>query len=174
MAAPKKVAELPISFDRDIFLRNLVRELAGTLEKVIGLDETSGFISIVGQNIGEWMNEEYRKQLATDTLSSKQVADVLVDLKKRIQGDFYLIEENEEKIVLGNRHCPFGDKVLDRPSMCMMTSNVFGTIAADNLGYAKVCLDATIAQHAPECRVTIYKQMSIDAEAHTGREYYKA
>ena len=74
MAAPKKVAELPISFDRDIFLRNLVRELAGTLEKVIGLDETSGFISIVGQNIGEWMNEEYRKQLATDTLSSKQVA----------------------------------------------------------------------------------------------------
>ncbi len=30
----------------------------------------------------------------------------------------------------GNRLCPFGELVRDRPSLCMMTSNVFGYIAA--------------------------------------------
>jgi hypothetical protein len=73
------------------------------------------------------------------------VRDVLVDLKQRIQGDFFVIEEDEGKIVLGNRVCPFEDKVLGRRSMCMMTSNVFGSIAAENLGYAKVELQQTIA-----------------------------
>ena len=174
MTDQKKAVELPISLDRDVFLRNLVRELAGTLENVVGLDEASGFISIVGQNIGDWMNEEYRKCFSTDSLSSGQVTDVLIDLKSRIQGDFYLIEEDKEKIILGNRRCPFGDKVLDRPSMCMMTSNVFGTITAENLGYAKVCLNTTIAEHKPECRVTVFKLSTEDSESMNGREYYKA
>jgi predicted ArsR family transcriptional regulator len=174
MANSKKAAELPLDIERDVFLRTLIRELAGTLEEVIGLDEASGFISIVGQHVGDWMNAEYRKALETENLSPAQVADVLVDLKSRIQGDFYLIEENEEKIVLGNRCCPFGNKVLERPSMCMMTSNVFGTIAAENTGYAKVCLNETIAQGAPECRVTVYKQVSGESEINDGREYYKA
>jgi hypothetical protein len=80
-----------------------------------------------------------------DILSRGQVRDVLVDLKRRIQGDFFVIEEDEGKIVLGNRVCPFEDKVLGRRSMCMMTSNVFGSIAAENLGYAKVELQQTIA-----------------------------
>ena len=47
--------------------------------------------------------------------------------------------------MLGNRQCPFAEKVIGRPSMCMMTSNVFGHIAADNLGYSKVELRETIA-----------------------------
>ena len=48
----------------------------------------------------------------------REVAEVLVDLKRRIQGEFFVIEENEEKIVLGNRVCPFADKVVGRPAMC--------------------------------------------------------
>ena len=70
-------------------------------------------------------------------LSRRQLAEVLVDLKRRIEGQFYIIEESDDRIVLGNCACPFGDKVIGRPSMCMMTSNVFGVIAAENLGYAK-------------------------------------
>jgi predicted ArsR family transcriptional regulator len=174
MSNKKKAADLSVNIEQDIFLRTLVRELAGTLEEVIGLDEASGFISIVGQHVGDWMNAEYRKTLGTDELSPSQVAEVLVDLKARINGDFYLIEQDDEKIVLGNRRCPFGDKVLNRPSMCMMTSNVFGTIAAENLGYAKVCLKDTIAQGSTECCVTVYKQPTNEAEAEDGREYYKA
>jgi len=36
-------------------------------------------------------------------LTRDQVAAVLLDLKRRIQGDFYVIEQDDEKIVLGNR-----------------------------------------------------------------------
>ena len=101
-----------------------------------------------------------------------QVAQVLVDLKRRIEGDFYVIEENDEKIVLGNRVCPFGDKVLNRTSMCMMTSNVFGAITAENLGYAKVELQQTIANGDPGCRVVVYLKPTAEAEAADGREYF--
>ncbi|MFI8308787.1 methanogen output domain 1-containing protein [Streptomyces sp. NPDC085927] len=76
-----------------------------------------------------------------------------MDLKRRIKGDFFVIEQDDTKIVLGNRACPFAEKVLGRESMCMMTSNVFGTIAARNLGYAGVELQETIARGDAGCRV---------------------
>ena len=166
------IEELNIPLERDVFLRQLVRELSGTLENVVGLDQASGFISVVGQRVGEWIDGEYRRALGADKLSRSQVVDVLVDLKRRIQGDFYVIEVNDERIVLGNRVCPFGDKVDGRPSMCMMTSNVFGTIAAQNLGRAKVVLDRTIAEGNPGCRVVIHLKPSAEANAADGREYF--
>jgi predicted ArsR family transcriptional regulator len=101
------------------------------------------------------------------------VGVILVDLKRRIQGDFYIIEEDAEKIVFGNRACPFAEKVIGRPAMCMMTSNVFGSIAADNLGYAKVVLEETIADGYPGCRVIVYLKPTVEAEAAHGREYFK-
>jgi predicted ArsR family transcriptional regulator len=174
LPSAQDVSKLDIALDRDVFLRNLIRALAGTLEDAVGLSEASGFISVVGQTIGDQINHDYKLALAVSNLTRKQVADVLVDLKRRIQGDFYVIEEDENKIVLGNRACPFGDKVLDRPSMCMMTSNVFGAIAAENLGYAKVELQETIAKGHPGCRVVVHLKPTREAEAAEGREYFKA
>ena len=167
-----EVAHLDVPLERDIFLRTLLRELSGTLQDVVGLDEASGYISVVGGAIGEQINEEYRRALAVDRLTREQVADVLVDLKRRIHGDFYVLEETEDRIVFGNRACPFGDRVRDRPSLCMMTSNVFGYIAAQNLGYAAVELDRTIAQGHPDCRVVVYLRPAADGEPNT-REYYR-
>lgn len=172
-AAPP-VPQLDIPLERDRFLRSLIRELAGTLQDVVGLEEASGFISVVGQRIGDQINQEYRTALAVERLTPQQVADVLVDLKRRIQGDFYVISQDDEKIVLGNRACPFADKVKDRPALCMMTSNVFGVIAADNLGYGKVALEQTIAEGAPGCRVVVYLKPTPEAEAAPGREYFKS
>ncbi|MEH2058823.1 MAG: methanogen output domain 1-containing protein [Nostoc sp.] len=167
------IGTLNLSLERDIFLRTLIRELSGTLQDVVGLKEASGFISVVGERMGRQLNQDYKSALEVSNLSRKQVADVLVDLKKRIQGDFYVIEQNDEKIVFGNRVCPFGDKVLNRPTMCMMTSNVFGTIAANNLGYAKVELQETIAEGASECRVIVYLKLTEEAEDAEGREYFR-
>lgn len=164
-----KAADVPL--ERDGFLRTLLRHLAGTLEEVVGLADAAGFISVVGQRMGDELGARYRLALATERLDRHQLAAVLVDLKRRIQGDFYVIAEDDEKVVLGNRACPFGDRVLGRPSMCMMTSNVFGGIAAENLGYAKVALEETIAAGHPECRVTVYLQPTAAAAAASGREY---
>ena len=167
------ISELPVPLERDVFLRTLLRHLSGTLQKVVGLEEASGFISVVGQEMGHEMDQSYRNALGVSNLNREQVADVLVDLKRRIQGDFFIIEENDEKIVLGNRACPFAEKVLDRPALCMMTSNVFGSIAAENLGYAKVVIEEAIANHDPGCRVVVYLKPTAAAEAANGREYFK-
>jgi predicted ArsR family transcriptional regulator len=165
---------LPVNLDRDVFLRSMIRELAGTLQDVVGLEEAAGFISVVGQRIGDQVNRDYKAALQVEQLDRTQVTRVLVDLKRRIEGTFYVIEETEEKIVLGNRNCPFGDKVIGRPAMCMMTSNVFGVIAAENLGSAKVVLNQTIAAGASGCRVTIYLKDSAESDATKGREYFKS
>jgi predicted ArsR family transcriptional regulator len=168
------ISSLPIPLERDVFLRTLIRELSGTLQDVVGLEEAAGFISVVGQRIGEQIDESYRSALRVSKLSREQVAAVLVDLKWRIQGDFYIIEEDENKIVLGNRACPFAEKVVGRPAMCMMTSNVFGVIAAENLGYARVVLEETIAQGAPGCRVVVHLKPATEDQQPVGREYFQA
>jgi predicted ArsR family transcriptional regulator len=162
-----------IPLDRDLFFRSVIRELAGTLEDTVGIAEASGFVSIVGQRIGEAINESYLKELSTDKLDRDEVAEALIDLKRRIGGDFFLIDSNEDRIILGNRTCPFGDKVLGRHSMCMMTSNVFGSIAADNLGFAKVELRETIAAGNPGCVVVVHLKPTPESDAAEGREYVK-
>lgn len=163
-----------VDLDRDVFMRTLIRELSGSLQEVIGLEEASGFISVVGQRIGLEIDRDYKKALDTERLSREEVAQVLVDLKRRIEGDFFVIEESNEKIVFGNRACPFGEKVEGRPAMCMMTSNVFGSIAAENLGYAKVELQETIAEGHEGCRVVVHLDpSSSEAERARGREYFK-
>ena len=167
------IRELAVPLERDVFLRNLLRELSGSLQEVVGLEEASGFVSVVGQRIGGQIDADYKRALQIDRLDREQVAEVLVDLKRRIEGDFYIIEETVERIVLGNRACPFGDKVKDRPALCMMTSNVFGSIAAANLGYAKVELQETIAEGHAGCRVVVHLQPNAAAEAAHGREYFQ-
>jgi len=166
------VRQLNIPLDRDIFLRTLIRELAGTLEEVVGYEEAAGYISLVGQHMGDWINALYTKELGVATLNRQQVGEVLVDLKQRIHGNFSVVEQNNEKIVLESTSCPFEDKVLDRPSMCMMTSNVFGVITAANLGYAKVVLEKTIAARYERCRVVVHLQQNPETDAVEGREYY--
>lgn len=172
--ANKNLGALSIPLERDVFLRTLIRELSGTLQDVVGLEEASGFVSIVGQKIGDQINASYKSALRVEGLSREQVAAALVDLKRRIRGDFYILEEDDEKIVLGNNACPFAEKVVDRPAMCMMTSNVFGVIAAENLGYAKVELQETIARGHAGCRVVVYLKPTSEAQAADGREYFKS
>ncbi len=169
---PNRIASLPVLLERDAFMRTLIRELSGTLEDLVGLDEATGFISVVGQRMGEAINEEYRAALDSSELSADEVAQVLVDLKRRINGDFFVIEQDGNRIVLGNRACPFGDKVHGRPSLCMMTSNVFGVIVAENLGYARVVLEETIAAGAPGCRVVVHLRPPVEAGAAPGLEYH--
>lgn len=171
--AAEAVRRLPVQLDRDHFLRQLLRELSGTLQEVVGLEQASGFVSIVGQKIGDRINEEYRSELQVPRLTREQVTQVLVDLKRRIQGDFYVIEESDEKLVLGNRACPFGDMVRDRQALCMMTSNVFGLITAENLGYARVVIEESIAQGHAGCRVVVHLKASPDGGAPAGQEYFK-
>jgi predicted ArsR family transcriptional regulator len=161
------------SLQLDSFLRVLLSYLAGTLEEVVGLEDSSGLIAVVGQQVGEDVNQFYQSSFNTERLSPSQIASALVDFKKRIDGDFYIIEQSSDKIVLGNRHCPFNHFVEGHASLCMMTSSVFGVIASQNTGYAKVELHRTIAQGDRECRVIVYLRSTEESNHAEGREYYQ-
>ncbi|KKJ76789.1 hypothetical protein WH95_11765 [Kiloniella litopenaei] len=168
--------DLPIGRDRDQFLRELLRELAKSLEDVVGMEQASGFISIVGHRLGSVMDQEYREQFSSDKLDLPHVVHALVDLKRRINGGFSIESFDANKIVLINNKCPFGRFVDGRQSLCMMTSNVFGRITSANLGYARVNLEKTIALGDKGCRVVIYLSPQIQNDDTTmsegAREYF--
>jgi predicted ArsR family transcriptional regulator len=50
---------------------------------------------------------------------------------------------------------------------------VFGAISAQNLGYAKVELQETIAEGHGGCRVVVHLKPTEAAEAAEGREYFQ-
>ena len=166
------VESLDVNLERDGFVRSLLSHLTGVLQDTVGIEESRGFISIVGQVMGEEINKIYKNALSLDKLPREILSQVLIDLKKRIQGDFYVISEDNNKIVFGNRKCPFAEKVLDRPSLCQMTTNVFGMIASDCAGYAKVNIEQAIANGDNECRVTVYlNPEGKDCSTSPGREF---
>jgi predicted ArsR family transcriptional regulator len=163
--------ELPDpGLDRDVFLRSLVRELAGSLEETVGIEDASGYIPVVGRRIGAWLDEAYREELGVGVLDRDQVAAVHVDLKRRIHGEFERLASDPSRLEYTNSRCPFEDKVLGRESMCMMTSNVFGLIAAENLGYARVELAETIARGDGRCHVLVHLEPEPGAP---GQEYFQ-
>ena len=57
------IPHLALPWERDRFLRSLIREIARVLEEVVGLEEASGFISVVGQRIGLEFNRDYTTAL---------------------------------------------------------------------------------------------------------------
>lgn len=169
----KQIEQLEIPLERDVFCRSLISELAATLQDLIGLEEASGFISVVGQTIGNNINKDYKQALGTKRLTREQVESVLVDLKRRINGEFSIEQSDDEKIIFKNTRCPFAEKVIGKPSMCMMTSNVFGSITANNLGYARVVLNETIAEGHPGCKVSVFLKESNQGSEPEGREYFQ-
>jgi predicted ArsR family transcriptional regulator len=160
--------------DRDQFTRRVIGELADVLDAVVGLEDASGLVSVVGRRVGAHINDVYISRKDGEPLDRAGVAAGLVALKRSIHGDFHVIEQDDDRIVLGNHACPFGDQVKGRPALCMMTSNVFGTLASDHLGYSRVELEKTIARGDAGCRVVIHLRPAPDEEAATGLEYFRA
>lgn len=145
-------------FAREPFLRALTVELAHAVDLHQGPSEAEAAIAQVGANVGGRMEDAHRSHLGIEgDLESAQIADFYISLKAAIGGDFYIVSADDERIVVGNRRCPFGEAVQHAPSLCRMTSSVFGGIAARNTGReVAVHLEERIAVGDAECRVTIW------------------
>jgi len=152
---------------REGFTLDLVRDISGALEEVVGLTEAEGYFAIVGQLMGERLHARYAAAQG-GAVSPEALPEVLVDLKTQIGGGFSVENADAKAITFLNTACPFGKRVEGRRSLCMMTSNVFGFLAAQTRGYAKVELDRTIAAGDGMCRVIVHFHKN-DAP---GREYY--
>lgn len=173
---PTPVRTLPVALDREAFLKTLVCQLGRVLEDVVGLEQAEGLVSMVGQHIGQSILEAYRKELDGASVDRDVVADILLDLKTRIKGDFTLVSSSPRTLEYSASACPFAEEVVGHPALCMMTSNVFGTITAEVLGYARVELAKTIARGDGCCQVLVHLQMpdddADDDGAFDAREYF--
>jgi hypothetical protein len=144
-------------FDRESFLLALVVEAAETVELQEGPSAVERLIAQMGTDVGGRMEAEYRRARGLEgALTPEELADFFVGLKAAIGGDFYVVEVNEHRIVLGNRACPFGPDVQRAPGLCRMTSSVFGSAGAHSGQPVSVVLEERIAVGDPECRVVVY------------------
>lgn len=143
-------------FGKEAFLRALVVQLAQAVERTGGPSLAEAAVAQVAIDVGSQMEKEYRAATGiVERLEPDQLADCFVRLKHAIDGGFAVIEVTEDRIVLGNDRCPFGDAVRLAPALCRMTSAVFGGIAANSHGEASVTLEERIAVGDPGCRVVI-------------------
>ncbi len=161
-----------VDFDRDQFLRWLTGDIAGKLESVLGLEEASGYLSLVGDSMGSRLLEEYRAERGSESWDLEEVSEVLVDLKRRIDGGFVVESITDDEIIFHNSRCPFGDVVTGHPSMCMMTSNVFGRITAEQFGQARVELEETIADGDGRCVVRVSLDLDKPPQREDARDYF--
>jgi anti-sigma regulatory factor (Ser/Thr protein kinase) len=145
------------TFGREPFLRALVVMLSDAVEAREGPDAAAAAVADVGTHVAARIEEEYRLAQGVDgPLTVEQIGDLYVRLKAAIDGGFRVESATPDKIVLANTRCPFGDAVRRSPSLCRMTSSVFGGIAARSVRGAAVQLEERIAVGDPECRVTVW------------------
>ena len=163
--SPSRFASLPHpdeqqadgTFGRDAFLRALVVQLAQTVDSMQGPGVAEAVVAQVGTDVGGRIEETFRAARGIDgDLDVGQMSSLLVELKAAIGGEFFVVDADEQRIVLGNDRCPFGDAVMMAPSLCRMTSSVFGGIARRNRGAAAVDLEQRIAVGDRQCRVTVW------------------
>lgn len=163
----------PIELDRDTFMRRLIASLGHLNEGLLGNAVAGAYIMNVGLSMGAAIEAEYKEFWGiARPFTLDEYAHVIVDLKQKIQGNFSLVAKAPEQVVVRTTSCPFDAFVRQSPSLCFMTSSVFGGIAARNFGYAKVVLHQRIALGDPGCYVTVHLRRTPEAEAAVGREYF--
>jgi hypothetical protein len=171
-AAAARALEIPLN--RDVFTRTLIRELAGALEDVVGIEEASGYISIVGSAIGEQINQGYRRAYEVSSLSREQVARRAGRSEASHSGQ--LLRHRGTR----GKDCPRQYGLPVRREGHRATVDVHDDLErirpyrAENLGYGKVELQRTIAEGHPECRVVVYLRPTAEAEKAEGREYQRS
>ncbi len=160
-------------FGRESFLRALVVQLAQTVEIQHGQDAADAAVAQVGTDVGGRMLDEFRlAEAIAGRMTPEEVAQCYVRLKHAIDGGFEVLEATAERIVLVNDRCPFGEVVQQAPSLCRMTSSVFGGIAARNSEEgASVLLEERIALGDAGCRVVVELGVTPD-RADPAAHYY--
>ncbi|HUX30670.1 MAG TPA: sigma 54-interacting transcriptional regulator [Thiobacillus sp.] len=136
-------------------------------------DDRLNHIEQLGLTASDCFETAYRQELAQDgPLDHDKYADMIVEIKNKIGGNFSRASSEPGMVRVVNRRCPFGEAVMQAPELCKMTSSVFGGIAARNFGYAKVILDKRIAVGDGMCEARIYTDPK-KAATFEGDEYHR-
>jgi len=153
------------------FLQTFILSLMSASEQ-LEKQQSEQLIEQIAKTAGCFFEEVYRSEKGNKemALDIESYIELLLELKNNVGGNFSLSSSNQDSIALYNNKCPFGDKVVNLPSLCNMTSNVFGGIAARNFGYAKVEIAKSIAKRDGCCEVNIHLNPAF-AKNRLGKEY---
>ncbi len=140
-----------------LFLQTFVLELMHASEQ-LGQEQCQQLIEQIAQTAGCFFEELYRSDTGNhaEKLDINSYIELILGLKNNIGGNFSLSSSHQDGLSVYNSKCPFGEKVVNFPELCGMTSSVFGGIAARNFGYAKVEIAKSIARHDKGCEVYIH------------------
>jgi predicted ArsR family transcriptional regulator len=160
---------LKLELDREKMLSECVRAFGVMIEDVVGADDARGYVSIVGERIGEFVAAEIAKGVDFESLSIDQTADLLVEVQNLLGGCFDVEVQNGHQIRLTNTQCPYSTQYAGRQSLCTLTSSIMGTVASMCNGQARVQLLETIAQNGACCRAVVH----LDGSHGAGVTYWK-
>lgn len=164
--------DLTIDISNTDFRNEVLLELDSVLEDLFGKVESTSFLNIVATKLAESIISKYEHALGKRHFSVSELANLLVDLKQRIGGQFRIVDITSTSIRLRNSRCPFGERVRGNPSMCSMTSTVFGRIITKSANYAAVSIPKSIAKGHDGCDVVISLEPNVELNEHT-QEYFK-
>ncbi len=149
------------------FFNRMIGALSETIEDVVGVEDAESFIGVVGRRIG---NSDLAELRGRDC-DARQVADHLVAFKAQIGGSFRVEKIDGDCIIFSNGHCPFGKEVVGRTSLCQMTTNVFGRVAANATGFARVHVAESLARSDARCLVKVRLSKPVD-DIDDGQDFY--
>ncbi|MBM7551931.1 methanogen output domain 1-containing protein [Thalassobacillus pellis] len=147
--------------DSRLFLAKLISQYAHIHQKTAG-PVANEYIRQLGIRTGEWFENFY--DYIPEPWTLDDYANVIIDIKNSIGGHFEIDEIHTDHVIVKATECPFGKEVQQAPHLCMMTSSVFGGIAARKFGYAKVKLQKQIALGDSGCEVVIYFEPNEEVE----------
>ena len=160
----------PVASDREMFLATVVKALNDTLGDTVGPREAKGFDHLVGMAVAEQVLAGYLAAAGASRLDLTATLDALLDWKRRLGGDFTILERTDKRVVLVYGRCPFAGLAGDTGAMCRVASHVFGHMVAESQGYGRVTLTDTIARGAAGCRIVI--DLDPDAPDDGGQSYF--
>lgn len=143
-----------ISFTPESFFQTFILELAGLLQDVYGVEETSRLMKVTTQNVTPRIIKMYKETFDTVQCTQHQLLEMFAGFMNRIHGDFY-IEDNAVPVI-ANRRCPFGEQAAGKTSLCMMTTEIANGFLIQMDENVTIELKQSIAMGQPECKLHIY------------------
>lgn len=168
-------ADLPLKLTPLSFLQSFIvqcMKVGGRIScEPCDSTSTNAYIEHLGLSASRCFEEVSKKQLGyRGKICTDQYADLIVNLKNQIGGEFSRASSAPGVVSVVNKRCPFGEVVKEAPELCRMTASVLGGIAARNFGYAKVFLERRIAMRDDMCEVFVYTNRQV-AMGQPGDEY---
>jgi serine/threonine-protein kinase RsbW len=140
-----------LGHDRDAVLTGLVALAA----RHAGGDRTPGEVmALAGAIAARDAAALYRERHGVSgPLTAAQVAEAFLDYERALGGDFFPVEVDDDRVVVGNRTCPFGHAVDGTPEVCRFTSALLGGLGGEVAGDTTVTIEEQLAMGDHQCRL---------------------